>query len=47
MLTIFTNRYLEYERTYQALLGEEQCLKVMRSYKMDEFGNILSIDVGL
>lgn len=47
MLTIFTNLYREYECKYQALLSKEQSLKLVRSYQMDEFGNIVAIDVGL
>ena len=47
MLTIFTNLYHQYECKNQALLSKEQCLEVVRSYKMDEFRNIVAIDVGL
>ena len=47
MLTIFTNLYRQYECKDQALLSKEQCLEVVRSYKIDEFRNIVAIDVGL
>lgn len=46
MLTIFTNLCCEYECIEQAL-SEEQSLKLMRSYKVEEAGNIVATDVGL
>ena len=47
MLTIFANFYCQYECKEQALLSKEQCLNVVRSYMVDEFRNIVAIDVGL